>query len=106
MHQVIEAKKSICHSSKKVNKGNVDELLFAENRLTMEEAITKNITRGFDDCSDRNCEYGLLNSQQMVQYMSAWGPLIYAGCLSGSLSAAIGALEGAPRVFQASIYPL
>jgi solute carrier family 12 sodium/potassium/chloride transporter 2 len=37
----------------------------------------------------------------MMEVMSAWGPLIYAGCFAATLSSAIGSLEGAPRVFQA-----
>ena len=43
------------------------------------------------------------------QNMSAWGPLIYAGCFAATLSSAIASLVGAPRVFQAvckdKIYP-
>ena len=43
------------------------------------------------------------------QTMSAWGPLIYAGCFAATLSSAIASLVGAPRVFQAvckdKIYP-
>jgi hypothetical protein len=80
--------------------GIIDEVLFAEGRLTSEEAMIKNITKAFDDCSDRYCAFGLLNSQQMIEAMSAWGPLIYTGCLAASLSAAIGGFLGAPRVFQ------
>ena len=60
-----------------------------------------NITRTYDDCEGRQCEYGLIESQQMMEVMSAWGPLIYAGCFAATLSSAIGSLEGAPRVFQA-----
>ena len=33
--------------------------------------------------------------------MSAWGPLIYAGCFAATLSSAIACMFGAPRVFQA-----
>ncbi len=40
-------------------------------------------------------------SQQMMQLMSLWGPLIYAGCFAATLSSAIASLVGAPRVFQA-----
>jgi amino acid transporter len=65
---------------------------------TMEDV---NITRRFDDCDGRECSYGLIYSQQMMEVMSAWGPLIYAGCFAATLSSAIGSLEGAPRVFQA-----
>ncbi len=74
--------------------------MFAENRLPADVMMEKNITMAYDDCSDRKCEYGLLNSQQMIEVMSAWGPMIYAGCFAATLSSAIGSLEGAPRVFQ------
>ena len=50
---------------------------------------------------DRACDYGILNSQQMMEVISAWGPLIYAGCFAATLSSAIASLVGAPRVLQA-----
>ncbi len=51
--------------------------------------------------TNSSCEYGLVNSQQMMEVISAWGPLIYAGCFAATLSSAIASLVGAPRVFQA-----
>ena len=36
-----------------------------------------------------------------MNVISAWGPLIYAGCFAATLSSAISSLEGAPRVLQA-----
>ncbi len=83
--------------------GIVGEVYFASSGMwnetdTMEDV---NITRRFDDCNGRECNYGLIYSQQMMEVMSAWGPLIYAGCFAATLSSAIGSLEGAPRVFQA-----
>ena len=44
---------------------------------------------------------GTLEDQQMMWIMSAWSPLIYAGCFAATLSSAIASLVGAPRVFQA-----
>ena len=32
--------------------------------------------------------------------ISAWSPLIYAGCFAATLSSAIASLVGAPRVLQ------
>lgn len=81
--------------------GIIEEVLFAEGRLNETISDEMNITQAYYDCSNRKCEYGLLNSQQMIEVMSAWGPLIYAGCFAATLSSAIGSLEGAPRVFQA-----
>ena len=44
-----------------------------------------------------------------MELMSAWGPLIYAGCFAATLSSAIASLGGAPRVLQAlakdKLYP-
>lgn len=60
-----------------------------------------NITYAFDDCTNRTCAYGTLNSYQMLTLISAWGPLIYFGCFAATLSSAIASLVGAPRVFQA-----
>ena len=37
----------------------------------------------------------------MMEVISAWGPLIYAGCFAATISSAIASLVGAPRVFQA-----
>ena len=34
--------------------------------------------------------------------ISAWAPLIYAGCFAATLSSAIASLVGAPRVLQVS----
>ena len=45
-----------------------------------------------------------------MEVVSAWGPLVYAGCFAATLSSAIAALTGAPRVLQAmakdKIFPL
>ncbi len=43
----------------------------------------------------------LQESQQMMETMSLWGPLIYAGCFAATLSSAIASIVGAPRIFQA-----
>ncbi|XP_018012761.2 LOW QUALITY PROTEIN: solute carrier family 12 member 2-like, partial [Hyalella azteca] len=47
------------------------------------------------------CKYGLMNNFQVMELVSAWGPLIYAGCFAATLSSAIASLVGAPRVLQA-----
>ena len=81
--------------------GIIEEVWFADGTLNETERERLNITRTYDDCDGRDCQYGLIKSQQMMEVMSAWGPLIYAGCFAATLSSAIGSLEGAPRVFQA-----
>ena len=60
-----------------------------------------NITKFAYDCSDRTCKWGSSIQQQTVELISAWGPLIYAGCFAATLSSGISSMEGAPRIFQA-----
>ncbi|XP_037939508.1 bumetanide-sensitive sodium-(potassium)-chloride cotransporter isoform X2 [Teleopsis dalmanni] len=63
----------------------------------------------FLDCLPGECEYGLQNSFQVIELVSAWGPLIYAGCFAATLSSALASLVSAPKVFQAlckdELYP-
>lgn len=70
---------------------------------------TLNGSTAFLDCSAGNCNYGLLNSFQVVELVSAFGPLIYAGCFAATLSSALASLVSAPKVFQAlckdKLYP-
>lgn len=58
---------------------------------------------------NRSCEWGLMNSYSMMQVMSIWGPLIYAGCFAATLSTALTNLLSVPRLIQAlgidRIYP-
>lgn len=81
--------------------GNVDEVLFGTESFNDTLGEILNITQAFDDCEGRNCEFGTSVSQQMMEVISAWGPLIYAGCFAATLSSAIASLVGAPRVLQA-----
>lgn len=57
----------------------------------------------------QTCEYGLANSYSVMQLMSIWGPLIYAGCFAATLSTALTNLLSVPRLVQAlgidQIYP-
>ncbi|KAH8381896.1 hypothetical protein KR009_000837 [Drosophila setifemur] len=59
--------------------------------------------------SEGNCTWGLFNSYEMMQEMSLWGPLIYAGCFAATLSTALTNLLSVPRLVQAlgidQIYP-
>lgn len=55
----------------------------------------------FVDCANRTCMYGLQNNFQVVEMVSAFGPLIYAGCFAATLSSALASLVSAPKVFQA-----
>lgn len=68
-----------------------------------------NGTLGFTDCLPNECSYGLQNSFQVIELVSAYGPLIYAGCFAATLSSALASLVSAPKVFQAlckdKLYP-
>ncbi|EDW41250.1 GM24663 [Drosophila sechellia] len=63
----------------------------------------------FLDCQPGECKYGLQNSFQVIELVSAFGPLIYAGCYAATLSSALASLVSAPKVFQAlckdELYP-
>lgn len=47
-----------------------------------------------------DCNYGLQNSFQVIELVSGFGPLIYAGCFAATLSSALASLVSAPKVFQ------
>lgn len=54
----------------------------------------------FLDCRPGECAYGLQNSFQVIELVSIFGPLIYAGCFAATLSSALASLVSAPKVFQ------
>lgn len=47
------------------------------------------------------CEYGLHNYFQIIELVSYWGPIIYAGIFAATISSALASLVSAPKVFQA-----
>ncbi|XP_063830053.1 bumetanide-sensitive sodium-(potassium)-chloride cotransporter-like isoform X2 [Ostrinia nubilalis] len=61
-----------------------------------------------DSCKPA-CKYGLHNNYEIMQLMSIWGPIIYAGCWAATLSTALTNLLSVPRLIQAlgidRIYP-
>ncbi|CAD7082120.1 unnamed protein product [Hermetia illucens] len=70
---------------------------------------TLNGSYAFLDCSHAVCKYGLQNSFQVIELVSGFGPIIYAGCFAATLSSALASLVSAPKVFQAlckdQLYP-
>ncbi|KAK6631514.1 hypothetical protein RUM44_006041 [Polyplax serrata] len=66
-------------------------------------------TGQFTNCTYRQCEFGLHNSYTVMQLVSSWGPLIFAGCFAATLSTALTNLLSVPRLIQAigndRIYP-
>lgn len=81
--------------------GILDEVLLTKEILNDSFIAQNNITFPYNDCFDRQCIKGSQKDQQLLEIISAWGPLIYAGCFAATLSSAIASLVGAPRVFQA-----
>uniref|UniRef100_W8AQQ8 Bumetanide-sensitive sodium-(Potassium)-chloride cotransporter n=2 Tax=Ceratitis capitata TaxID=7213 RepID=W8AQQ8_CERCA len=64
----------------------------------------------FLNCTEPGqCHYGLQNSFQVIELVSGFGPLIYAGCFAAAISSALASLVSAPKVFQAlckdELYP-
>lgn len=63
----------------------------------------------FLNCTPGECHYGLQNSFQVIELVSGFGPLIYAGCFAAAISSALASLVSAPKVFQAlckdELYP-
>ncbi|XP_046400553.1 bumetanide-sensitive sodium-(potassium)-chloride cotransporter-like [Ischnura elegans] len=55
----------------------------------------------FANCTGTQCHWGLHNSFQVMELVSIFGPLIYAGCFAATLSSALASLVSAPKVFQA-----
>ncbi|XP_068910753.1 bumetanide-sensitive sodium-(potassium)-chloride cotransporter isoform X2 [Tenebrio molitor] len=70
--------------------------------------VTELLNGTISDCVP-DCKYGIFNNYQMMEIMSAWGPLIYAGCWAATLSTALTNLLSVPRLIQAlgidRIYP-
>lgn len=68
------------------------------------------VSMNFLNCtSETPCAFGLHNSFQVIELVSAFGPIIYAGCFAATLSSALASLVSAPKVFQAlckdELYP-
>ncbi|XP_021936580.1 solute carrier family 12 member 1 isoform X2 [Zootermopsis nevadensis] len=85
----------------------------AMSGAVMERDASGNVTElyngTFTNCTYRECKWGLHNSFQVMELVSAFGPLIYAGCFAATLSSALASLVSAPKVFQAlckdQLYP-
>lgn len=59
-----------------------------------------NGSMAFLDCGSHKCLYGLHNSFEVIELVSVFGPLIYAGCFAATISSALASLVSAPKVFQ------
>ncbi|GFS78210.1 solute carrier family 12 member 2 [Nephila pilipes] len=52
---------------------------------------------------DGKCMYGLLNDYQVMEMVSAFSPIIYAGIFAATLSSALASLVSAPKIFQSPV---
>uniref|UniRef100_A0A1B6CFU0 Amino acid permease/ SLC12A domain-containing protein n=2 Tax=Clastoptera arizonana TaxID=38151 RepID=A0A1B6CFU0_9HEMI len=72
-------------------------------------SVAEYLAGNHTDCAGRVCEFGLHNSYEVMQLMSLWEPLIFAGCWAATLSTALTNLLSVPRLIQAlgrdQIYP-
>ncbi|CAB3372416.1 Hypothetical predicted protein [Cloeon dipterum] len=63
----------------------------------------------FANCTARACHFGLHNNYTIMELMSSWSPLIYAGCFAATLSTALTNIVSVPRLIRAlgedEIYP-
>nr|XP_022904226.1 bumetanide-sensitive sodium-(potassium)-chloride cotransporter [Onthophagus taurus] len=80
------------------------ENIVCENSTGVAEMILDNFTQ------NGTCHvYGSHHSFQVIELVSYFGPLIYAGCFAATLSSALASLVSAPKVFQAlcedKLYP-
>ncbi|XP_024870405.1 bumetanide-sensitive sodium-(potassium)-chloride cotransporter [Temnothorax curvispinosus] len=90
-------------------------MLGADNDTEIENStVIENITRswsvyGTDFNCTAGCKYGSHNSFEVIQLVSGFGPIIYAGCFAATISSALASLVSAPKVFQAlcldKLYP-
>ncbi|XP_072764865.1 bumetanide-sensitive sodium-(potassium)-chloride cotransporter [Anoplolepis gracilipes] len=86
-----------------------DNNTIENNTVILENANrTWSIYRTAFNCTG-GCKYGSQNSFEVIQLVSAFGPIIYAGCFAATISSALASLVSAPKVFQAlcldKLYP-
>ncbi|XP_031332730.1 bumetanide-sensitive sodium-(potassium)-chloride cotransporter [Photinus pyralis] len=71
--------------------------------------VTDYLAGNSTTCDPGQCRHGLHNSFQVIELVSWFGPIIYAGCFAATLSSALASLVSAPKVFQAlckdKLYP-
>lgn len=56
------------------------------------------------DCKEggqKECQYGLMNSDKVMIMIAPFSSIIYAGIFAATLSSALASLVSAPKVFQA-----
>lgn len=72
--------------------------------LVANKTVTPAVLDTIRNCNlapDKKCHFGSMNFFQVIEMMSWFGPMIYAGIYAASLSSALASLVSAPKVFQA-----
>ncbi|CAM6031305.1 unnamed protein product, partial [Sphagnum compactum] len=85
----------------------------ANGRIDLVQNYSSDYIKYINNCTigpNSECTYGLSHFYQVVELVSAFGPLIYAGIFAATLSSALASLVSAPKVFQAlckdKLFPL
>ncbi|KAF3832874.1 hypothetical protein F7725_026539 [Dissostichus mawsoni] len=81
--------------------GNLTDIINSSIPCNGTSIVACELGYDFSSCADTKCPYGLLNNNQMMTFVSGFGPLIIAGTFSATLSSALASLVSAPKVFQA-----
>lgn len=82
--------------------GNVTDLITAGLSCNGSTAVAAcELGYNFSSCAVEKCEFGSMNTNQVMTMVSGFGPLIIAGTFSATLSSALASLVSAPKVFQA-----
>ncbi|KAK5915618.1 hypothetical protein CesoFtcFv8_001194 [Champsocephalus esox] len=81
--------------------GNLTDIITSSIPCNGTSIVACELGYDFSSCAETKCPYGLLNNNQMMTFVSGFGPLIIAGTFSATLSSALASLVSAPKVFQA-----
>uniref|UniRef100_H3CVW7 Solute carrier family 12 member 1 n=1 Tax=Tetraodon nigroviridis TaxID=99883 RepID=H3CVW7_TETNG len=81
--------------------GNITDLITPGVPCTGPAMAACELGYNFSSCAVEPCPFGLNNNNQMMTFVSGFGPLIIAGTFSATLSSALASLVSAPKVFQA-----
>ncbi|XP_011171411.1 bumetanide-sensitive sodium-(potassium)-chloride cotransporter [Solenopsis invicta] len=88
---------------------DIDNATMIENNTIIENINRTWSVYGTDFNCTAGCKYGSHNSFEVIQLVSGFGPIIYAGCFAATISSALASLVSAPKVFQAlcldKLYP-
>ncbi|TDH16882.1 hypothetical protein EPR50_G00002510 [Perca flavescens] len=93
----------ICVSATVVREatGNINDTMTAGVSCNGSAVAACQLGWNFSSCTEKKCDFGSLNNNQVMTMVSGFGPLIIAGTFSATLSSALASLVSAPKVFQA-----